>query len=65
MAYPAIARRVGAMLDLLDYNPGNELRGTLDSFRAAIDRNSPFARISLLPGICYSNLNETWLVNMP
>jgi hypothetical protein len=65
MNYPASARRLGVMLELVGGTPGNELRKFLEACRGAIDRQSPYARISLLPGVPYQNLNEPWLVNMP
>jgi predicted transcriptional regulator of viral defense system len=65
MNYPATARRLGAVFDLIGYSPGAELASVLDEFRKRIDRNAPFARISLLPGIPYQNLNERWLVTTP
>jgi predicted transcriptional regulator of viral defense system len=65
MDYPATARRTGAMLQVLGYVPGTDLSRVLEEQREAIDPDSPFARISLLPGVPYANLNERWLVNIP
>jgi hypothetical protein len=65
MNYPATARRLAVMLGLMAYTPGDELRRFLEACREAIDRQSPHARISLLPGLDYQNLNEPWLVNTP
>jgi hypothetical protein len=65
MNYPATARRLGVMLALVGYTPGNELQQVLEACREAIDRQSPYARISLLPGVDYENLNERWLVKTP
>jgi hypothetical protein len=65
MNYPATARRLGVMLELVGCTPGNKLRQFLEACREAIDRQSPHARISLLPGVAYQNLNEHWLVNAP
>jgi hypothetical protein len=65
MNYPATARRLGTLLEFLGSAPGDELKQLLDRCQEAIDRDSPFARISLLPGIAYQNLNERWLVNTP
>ncbi|MCI0465081.1 MAG: hypothetical protein L0Z62_49805 [Gemmataceae bacterium] len=65
MNYPATARRLGVMLGLVGWTPSNELRQFLEAYREALDRQSPYARISLLPGVAYQNLNEPWLVNTP
>jgi hypothetical protein len=65
MDYPATTRRAGAMLELLGYKPGAELSRVFEAQREAIDPDSPYARISLLPGVPYSNLNERWLVTTP
>jgi hypothetical protein len=65
MNYPATARRLGVMLELAGGAPGAELRRFLEACQEAIDRQSPHARISLLPGVDYQNLNEPWLVNTP
>jgi hypothetical protein len=65
MNYPATTRRLAVMLELAGGVPGAELRRFLDDCRAAIDRGRPHARISLLPGVEYENLNEPWLVNTP
>jgi hypothetical protein len=65
MNYPATARRLGVMLEVVGYTPGNELKRLLDDHRDAIDRQNPFARISLLPGVDYQNLNGPWLVSTP
>jgi hypothetical protein len=65
MNYPATARRLGVMLELAGGTPGAELRRFLEACQEAIDRQSPHARISLLPGVDYQNLNEPWLVNTP
>jgi predicted transcriptional regulator of viral defense system len=65
MNYPATARRLGAVFDLIGYSPGSELTRVLDEFRMRIDPNGPFARISLLPGIPYQRLNDRWLVTTP
>ena len=65
MNYPATARRLGVMLELTGGAPGAELRRFLETSQQAIDRQSPHARISLLPGVDYQNLNEPWLVNTP
>jgi hypothetical protein len=65
MNYPATTRRLGAMLEHLGWTPHDELKRVLESCQKAINRSSPFARISLLPGVDYENLNESWLVEMP
>jgi hypothetical protein len=65
MNYPATARRVAVMLELVGSTPGNELQQYLQTTQDAIDRQSPHAHISLLPGIEYQKLNPTWLVNTP
>jgi hypothetical protein len=65
MNYPASTRRIGVMLGLVGWSPGEELRRLLEACQAGIDRQSPYARISLLPGVVYQNLNESWLVNTP
>lgn len=65
MNYPATARRLGVMLELAGGAPGAELRRFLEACQEAIDRQGPHARISLLPGVDYQNLNEPWLVNTP
>ena len=65
MNYPATARRLGVMLGLVGGAPGIDLRRFLETCQAVIDRQGPYARISLLPGVNYQNLNEPWLVNTP
>jgi hypothetical protein len=65
MNYPATARRVAVMLELVGSTPSNELQHYLRTTQDAFDRQSPHAHISLLPGIEYQNLNQTWLVNTP
>ena len=65
MNYPATARRLGVMLQLVGGAPGAELRRFFETCQEAINRQSPHARISLLPGVDYQNLNEPWLVNTP
>jgi hypothetical protein len=65
MNYPATARRLGVMLELAGAAPGVELQRFLEASRDATDRRSSHARISLLPGVDYQNLNEPWLVNTP
>lgn len=65
MNYPTTARRVGVILELVGGVPGAELRRVLEACQTAIDRQSPHARISLLPGVEYQNVNESWLVNTP
>jgi hypothetical protein len=65
MRYPATTRRVGVMLGMVGQTPGGKLRRVLDRACEGIDRESPFARISLLPGVEYKNLNEQWLVHTP
>jgi hypothetical protein len=65
MNYPATSRRLGVMLELVGSTPGAELRQFLEGCQGAIDRRSPHACISLLPGVAYQKLNEPWLVNTP
>jgi hypothetical protein len=65
MDYPATARRLAVMLGMVGYTPGDELRRLLEAYKGAIDRQSPFAKISLLPGLNYRALNEDWLVRTP
>jgi hypothetical protein len=65
MNYPATARRLGVMLEFAGGAPGAELKRFLEACQDAIDRQSPYARIPLLPGVDYQNLNEPWLVNTP
>ncbi|MBL8869228.1 MAG: hypothetical protein JNK90_05510 [Planctomycetaceae bacterium] len=65
MNYPATSRRVAVMLELVGSTPCNELQHYLQNTLDTIDRQSAHAHISLLPGIEYQNLNQTWLVNTP
>ncbi len=65
MNYPATSRRVGVMLELVGRTPGDELRRTLLDVQEAIDRQGLHARISLLPGVEYQDLNERWMVSTP
>ena len=65
MNYPATARRLAVMLELVDASPGAELRQILEVCKESMDRQNPHARISLLPGVEYQTLNEQWLVNTP
>jgi hypothetical protein len=53
------------MLGLVGSTPGAELQRFLDACQETIDRQSPHARISLLPGVEYQNQNDPWLVNTP
>jgi len=41
------------------------LQQFLQASQEAIDRQSPHACISLLPGVDYQNVNESWLVSTP
>ena len=54
MDYPSTTRRVGAMLQLLDYSPGVELKSCLGQVKHNIDRAARYSQISLLPGFEYS-----------
>ena len=65
MSYPASTRRLGAMLDLFGYAPQKALQQILSSCQSAIDRNSDYARISLLPGLPYRNFNDKWHMDIP
>jgi len=65
MKYPATTRRVGAMFTLLGHKPSLILQKMLESTRILIDRQAPYARISLLPGVNYTHLDEEWLVSVP
>lgn len=65
MSYPASARRLGAMLDLFDYTPQQELRQILSLCQSTIDRDADYSRISLLPGLPYKNFNDKWQVYLP
>jgi hypothetical protein len=65
MNYPATTRRVAVMLELAGGTPSAVLRQFLQASQKAIDRQSPHACISLLPGVDYQNLNESWLVSTP
>ena len=65
MRYPSTSRRVGAMLQLMDYTPGSDLASHLDRTRGEMDREGPYAQISLLPGFDYSTLDDRWLVKLP
>jgi predicted transcriptional regulator of viral defense system len=65
MDYPSTTRRVGAILQLMGYYPGDELKSYLDQAKKNIDRAAPYSQISLLPGFDYSNLDEEWLVKSP
>jgi hypothetical protein len=65
MDYPSTTRRIGAMLQIMDYTSGAELKSYLDRAKRNIDRRSPYSQISLLPGFDYANLDEEWLVKSP
>jgi hypothetical protein len=65
MDYPSTTRRLGAMLQLVDYTPEGQLKSYLDQARRNLDRRAPYAQISLLPGFDYANLNIEWLVKLP
>ena len=65
MDYPSTTRRLGTMLQLMDYTPGDELGSYLDRAKRSINREAPYSQISLLPGFDYSNLDEGWLVRLP
>ena len=65
MQYPATTRRLAVMLEQYGYSPRTELSKFFESALNAIDRNGPYARISLLPGVNYTTLNDEWLVHTP
>jgi predicted transcriptional regulator of viral defense system len=65
MQYPASARRLAALLNILGVPPGKDLASVLEKFRQAIDPTNPFVRISLLPGVRYQELNRQWQVDTP
>ena len=65
MNYPATTRRLAVMLELAGGTPSAELQHLLQASQEAIDRQSPHACISLLPGVDYQNVNESWLVSTP
>lgn len=65
MEYPSTTRRLGAMFHLMDYKPGSGLAAYLDQVKKSFDRESPYSRISLLPGFEYTNLDNEWLVKSP
>jgi len=65
MNYPATTRRLAVMLELAGGTPSAELQQFLQASQEAIDRQSPHACISLLPGVDYQNVNESWLVSTP
>ena len=65
MNFPATTRRLGAMLELVGLSPSNKLRQLLEVSQEKIERQSPYASISLLPGVAYQNLNASWLVKTP
>jgi len=65
MNYPATTRRLAVMLELAGGTPSAELQQFLQASQEAIDRQSPHASISLLPGVDYQNVNESWLVSTP
>jgi hypothetical protein len=53
------------MLELAGGTPSAELQHLLQASQESIDRQSPHACISLLPGVDYQNVNESWLVSTP
>ncbi|WP_149110727.1 type IV toxin-antitoxin system AbiEi family antitoxin domain-containing protein [Limnoglobus roseus] len=65
MEYPATTRRVGALLEHLDFKPSPPLARHLEAARNDIDRAGEFAVISLLPGVPYTRLDDRWLVKVP
>ncbi len=65
MNYPATTRRAAVMFELTGHQPGHELQMVLDSCHQAMDRSSPFAEISILPGVEFGNRNIQWLVRIP
>jgi len=65
MDYPSTTRRLGTMLQLMEYKPGDELGSYLDRAKRSINKEAPHLQISLLPGFDYSNLDEGWLVRLP
>jgi hypothetical protein len=65
MEYSSTTRRLGAMLQLMNYTPGGELKSYLERAKGELNRQAPYSQISLLPGFDYSNLNSEWLVNSP
>lgn len=58
--HPQLRRRVGAMLDLMEYTTGGELRAVLERERAPSE-----PPISLLAGVEYSRLDPRWGVMVP
>jgi len=59
-----LLRRVGAMFDLLNYEPRRELKATLERGLEFSDQYSETA-IPLLPGLEFQALNKKWQVGTP
>ena len=62
---PALSRRVGYMLDIMNYEIGNGLHTFLESVKNAAKENDTAAPIPLLPGLNYNQINHEWLVRVP
>lgn len=61
--YPLLTRRVGAIFDLIEYEPGAGLSETIDQLSGLQQNNCDI--ITLLPGFDFSNVNEKWNVLTP
>ena len=62
---PLLLRRVGAMLDLIDYTPTPTLKITLEKGLELAEQNNTLASISLLPGVEFPSFNSKWQVMTP
>lgn len=60
-----LLRRVGAMFDLLEYSPTDELKRILQSGLEFDQQSTQATNISLLPGLEFPSLNPKWRVMTP
>jgi len=60
-----LSRRVGYMLQVIDYKVDGKISELFDSIKASIPREDSESIISLLPGFDYSELNEEWFLKVP
>ncbi len=65
MEHGPTARRVGYMLEDLDYRPHDKLAAVLKRYLSQLDAKDPNVCQQLFPGMGYTSLRQPWLVYGP
>jgi len=60
-----LTRRVGYMMQVIDYKVNEGLSEMFDSVKDSVVRKAPESIITLLPGIDYTEFNEEWYLKVP